>query len=748
VDIIARTYRWLALRFDLHMSVLHVPSFAGGAVLAGSSDAQASNEVQQADNVDIGSRGQLTTTGGISTYGVQLNDSETSPQPVTQIYGIGVGSYAQSTTAFAVSGGLDSSSVARYLTHQFAPGFTTGSIDSALGLVGPVSPPRSVNGAIVTFASFPYVDTLGIQRRPLFFNIGSRSMDQPRTAPGLYVASYQGGFGIVSGFTLVGGYTYTYQATLVLFPTAVVEDSLRALVIETSIAAVEAQAGSYYYASGILYVHASTGIPTGHVYTYPNGSTNYIQAPISVYDALGTGNDGQYPGGTDAVQLYFRGIAGYNNTLFGWGFDNSDPMYGDGPARLMFSAVGNPYMWGNDNQAAVGTNRPFSDTDGITVGSAGEVITSCLASHGKLYIATNRGLHYLSGYGRDSWTTDGTTGVAQSLDVIGANAMIEGPDGLLYGVSSRGLWRLNTISYFTVPVEHLYRKLIKFDGTSPGYWDLIATTPTASPGYPGTTNSDLVWMYSDVQNMQVCIVIPFANLNGSGQGTVIIKYHTESGGFTRQLISPNNISFTAGAPFKRTATSAAVTVFGDSGSGNGTTVRQYPPLNPASTATGGAITFGEYAPFGPDGEGVCRVCYLVLSWVTDALPITGTITPSVDQRVFPTVNLTISPTVPATPADGDLWVDTSGTDPNLGNATSGTIVVALNDYLVKLWKASWNQWVILPRSGGAKGSRNGIPIAFTAQRGTRVKIALSLSAADKVQVEGLGLEPALIRAAA
>jgi hypothetical protein len=658
------------------MSVLHVPTFGGGVVLAGSSDAQASNEIIQGDNVDIGSRGQLVTTGGISPYGMQLNDGQGTPQPVTQVYGLGPASFAQNVQAFAVSGGLNGSAVAQYYCHVFSPGFTANGMAATLGSVGTT---RSINGAVVTFAPFPYVDTAGVQRRPLFFNVGARSMDQPRTAPGLYVAS----------FSLGGGGLYT-------------------------------------------------------------------QSPISTYCALGTGTSANVTGqpgdsgvvGTHGQQLFFRGICAYNNALFGFGFNNGDATNGDGPSHLMFSNIGNPYFWGNDNLAAVGTNRLFSDTDGIDVGAAGEVITALCSSHGKLYIATNRGLHYLSGYGRDSWQTDGTTGIAQSLDVIGPNAMIEGPDGLLYGVSSRGLWRLNTLSYFTVPVEHLYRKLVKFDGTSPGYWDLISTNPTASPGYPGTTNSDLVWMYSDVTNMQVGIVIPFTNFDGSGNGTVIIKYHTESGGFTRQVISPNNISFTAGASFRRSPTSAAVTVFGDSGSGNGLTVRQYPPLNPANTATTGNITFGEYAPFGPDGEGVCRICYLVLSWVSDALPITGTITPSVDQRVFPTVNLTISPTQPGSPLDGDLWVDTSGMDPNLGNATSGTIVVALNDYLVKLWKASWSQWVILPRSGGAKGSRNGIPIAFTAQRGTRVKIALTLSAADKVQVEGLGLEPSVVRQAA
>lgn len=670
-NFLQKAWHWIQGRFAV--SVLHIPKFSG-VVLAGSSDAQQSDELQQADNVDIGSRGQLVTCGGISTYGTTLNDGETSPQPVSQVYGLAQASFAQNVQAFGVSGGLDTGSVARYYCHGFPPGFTANAIGTPLGQVGTT---RSVNGAIVTFAPFPYVDITGVQRRPLFFNVGARAMDQPRTAPGLYVASFSSG-------------------------------------------------------------------------------GTYTQEPISDFCALGTGTNANKTGqpgdsgvtGTHGSQLYFRGIASYNNALFGFGFNNEDATNGDGPSHLMFSSIGNPYFWGNDQLAAVGTDRLFKDTDGIDVGAAGEVITALCASHGKLWIATNRGLHYLSGYGRDSWTTDGTTGIAESLDVIGANAMIEGPDGLLYGVSSRGLWRMNTLSYFAVPVEHLYRKLVKFDGTSPGYWDYITTTPGASAGYPGQTNSDLVWMYSDVNTMQVCIVIPFTNFDGSGNGTVIIKYHTESGGFTRQVISPNGISFTAGAAFRRTPTSSAVTVFGDSGSGNGLTVRQYPSLNPSSTATAGSITFGEYAPFGPDGEGVCRVCYLILSWLPTTLPITGTITPSVDQRVFPTVHLTIGPTMPGSPGDGDLWVDTSGTDTNLGNATAGTIVAALNDYQVKTWKTSWNKWVIIPRSGGAKGTRNGIPIAFTAQRGTRVKLALTLNAADKVQVEGLGLEPSVIKEAA
>lgn len=647
------------------MSVLHVPKFSG-IVLAGSSDAQQSDELQQADNVDIGSRGQLTTCRSFSSYGCTLNDTQASPFPAAQVYGLGVGAFTPGTQCVGAIGGFDVGLNKRYYITLFAPNFTTNSFGTNLSIVGTT---RDVTGAVATFAAFPYVDATGTQLNPLFVNVGARSAAAPRTAPGLYVIS----------------------------------------LINPS---------------------------------WP------VQS-IFNFDALGTGPFGQFPGGTQSSQLFFRGIASYNNALFGFGFDNADATAGDGPSRLMFSNIANPYMWGNDNKAAVGTDRLFSDTDAITVGAAGEAITALCATHGKLFIGTNRGLHYLSGYGRDSWQTDGTTGIAESLDVIGANAMIEGPDGLLYGMSSRGLWRLNTLSYFSTPVEHLYRKLVKFDGTSPGYWDLIWTNPGASAGYPGTTNADLVWMYSDVNTMQVCVVIPFTDYaGGAGNGTVILKYHTESGGFTRQFGPTTHTAFTAGATFKRSPTTQAVNVFADSGSANGLTVLQYPPLAPTPSLTAGSIVFGEYAPFGPDGVGVTRVCYLVLSWLSTALPITGTITPSVDQRTFATVNLTIGPTVPATPSDGDLWVDTSGTDTNLGNATAGAIVAALNDYQVKAWKTSWAKWVIIPRGSGFKGTRNGIPIAFTVQRGTRVKIAVTLNAADKVQVEGLGLSPSIIKEAA
>lgn len=656
------------------MPVLHVPSMAGGVVLTGSSDAQASNELQQCDGFDLGLRGQLAFAKTAQNYFV-LNDLQGTPQPQAPLYALGAVQYG-STTPFAVTVGLgkDVGGNPRYFFSQVA-------VDAGVALVpsliqtaaiagftpptDPLAPLTITRKPQVTYASFPWVNASGVQTQAYFVNVGSRAYRaNAGDMPGLYVLIYTG--------------TYNFY-------------------------------------------------------------------PISQFCALGTGTYGSYTGnpgdsalvGTHGTQLKFRGIAMYNNMLFGWGFDNTEST-GEGPTRLMFSNLGNPFAWGNDNQAAVGSDRVFADTDAITVGGAGESITGCLASRGKLFIGTNRGLHHLQGYGRDSIQTDGLTGIASSLDVAGPYGLVEGPDGMLYGLSSRGLWRLNTTSYFAAPVEHLYQKLVKYDGSSPGYWDLLAPPGPA----PSTGNLDLAWLLSDPVRGQVWIVIPGCDAtagSGAGSDTVIIKYHIAGGGFTRQVLP--GVIWYKGTALLRGSAARDHFLIPESAGG------QIVDYGTGSTGTG-SITFGEYAPFGPDGEGVCRVCYLVLSWLPTSLPITGTVTPSVDQRTFPTVNLTVSPTQPVSPSDGDLWVDTSGTDTNLGNATSGSIVVALNDYLVKTWKASWNKWVIIPRSGGAKGSRNGIPIAFTAQKGTRVKIALTLNASDDVQVEGLGLEPSLIRDAA
>jgi hypothetical protein len=136
------------------------------------------------------------------------------------------------------------------------------------------------------------------------------------------------------------------------------------------------------------------------------------------------------------------------------------------------------------------------------------------------------------------------------------------------------------------------------------------------------------------------------------------------------------------------------------------------------------------------------VFWLTVSWPTGAaLPITAVVTPIVDQQALTSVTLTIKPTAPVSPSDGDVWLDTSGTDTNIGNATAGVLVPATGDYLCKRWMASWNKWIIISSAGGMQGVRATVPIAFRAVKGARNSFRIVSSAASVIQFEGLGLEP-------
>lgn len=644
------------------MTALTVPAFGGGVILAGSADAQATNELQQCDGWDIGPRGQLQSAPTAGLYIAVLDDG-TMPAPVSPLYAVEAVRYGSADPLLiGVGMGKDSMNTVSYLFVEI--GIDT-SITAHPALqnvvdVNGFTPPQTTKflhtyyrQPVITYAPFPYVNAAGIQTRALFINIGSRYCDSvPRDMAGLWVQAWDG--------------------------------------------------------------------------------TNYLYRQIKSYDALGTGALGEFSGGTMAVQLYPRGICAYNNHLFLWGFDNSDATDGEGPSRLMFSNLGNPFKYGNDNVAVVGTDRAFADTDAITVGSAGEAITGCLRSRGKLWIGTNRGLHYLSGYGRDSFITDGTTSIADSLDVTGPYALIEGPDGLLYGLSARGLW-----SYAAGPVVHLYRSLVAFDGSSVGYWDLL----TGGDIFPGSTNLDLAWLRSDTLRNQVWVVVPGCNATtgvGVGNDTVVIKYHTESGGFTRQIFL--NQLWYKGSDIYR-GTNQVDHAFIAQGTG-ANTVLDYG----SGAASVGPVTFGEYAPFGTEGTGVNRVSYLTLSWTNGALPITGILTPFVDQRSLASVVLRIGPTAPVAPANGDVWVDTSDTDTNLGNGTASSMIPAANVYLVKCW--AWGAWQIVARSSGAQGTRITIPVPYDATRGTRVKFQWALTSGGDLQIEGIGMSPSTVRAAA
>jgi hypothetical protein len=614
------------------MAQLVIPTFGGGVVLAGSTDAKKTDELAACDAFDLGDRGQITAAS-------DLSGTETG---LTANYGAAGSNGDWPLLVVGASGGtLKANAFTATLVSYLFPYDFEG------------TPAVPTSGLIVTSAGFPYVASASTLSNPVFINLGARSNNAPNVAAGLYVW-------------------------------------------------------------------------TGN-YPPPAGSEQPVV--VSRFDALGTGNvatsSASFAGGTNGKQLYFRGIAAYNNHLFGYGFDNADTNK-EGRNRLMFSNTGNPYKWGNDNLGAAG-DRAFTDSDAITIGAAGDRITCAYAWSGKLWIATDRELHWLAGYGRESFITDGSNVQARE-NVIGPNAMREGPDGLLYGVGSRGLWAFDGGT-----PELVGRALVNFAGKSPGWWDLIWTDSTRAAGYPGTTNQDLVWMVSVRERQQVWVVIPYCNATlgyGVGADTVVIKYHTQTGGFTRQVFASQTLTAGMVIPRSASASESAVIV------GHGL-VRQYGARTtlasvPVLPTTLPSATFGPYAPYGPHGTGVHRVVYTTLAWeAASSLPLVFTVTPSVDDQTLSAIKVSIQSTTPATPADGDYWLDTSGTD-------TGTVA----DYAWKTYSASRTSWVTLPH-GGQKGTRATLRLAHTATRGARVSYAFTTTTATgRFQIESLGLQPA------
>lgn len=485
-----------------------------------------------------------------------------------------------------------------------------------------------------------------------------------------------------------------------------------------------------------------------------DGSSPFQQqiVAISNFDALGTGPMGEFGGGTMSRQLAFRGVIAYNNHAFGWGFDSRDTT-GDGPNRIMFSNIGNPLKWGRDPQEQAildgdpETDRLFEDSDAIELGGSGDAIRAACVWAGKLWVGTNTGLYYVEGFGRESFRTNGSLPMATSRNVIGPHAMIEGPDRLLYGVSDEGLWRTNGGE-----VHPVGDKLRDFGGFSNGWWDLIWTDALGTAlAYPGRTNQDLVWMLNEPLRKQVWVVIPYCDsVNGYGYGldTVVIKYHTQTGGFTRQVFLGQ--ALTAGTVFKREAVAEEQIFVCDSADTDGN-VKRYgykathasSPVLPTEKPT---VTFGPYAPFGPNGTGVMRRKYLTIAWQGDALPLVFSLTITIDGKEQTPITLTIGPGEPSSPADGDRWVDTSGTDTNIGNLNAGTIIPAdPGRFLVKRYKASWSKWVTIS-SGGQHGTRVTIPIGFPPSRGTRFTMECENTAAsDRFQVENFSDRPAIVR---
>jgi hypothetical protein len=635
---------------------LHVPSFAGGVVRTGSPDAQATDELLEADSLDIGPRGQLVCATDVSDY-VTLNDL--FGRVFRDVYGIAdvvVGGVPQ---LLVLGRGRDITNVfERYAIARFARS----------GAVSPVA-----GGAY--FVAVP--PAAGVQMTSVQF-------------PGLFT---------------VGG----VPSSLVL-------------------ACLGAREGTY--------PRAALGLS---VYAYDPATTNVTIYGTSQLDCLGTGPSGAtFPGGTQAKPLYPRGIVGYNNHVFAYGFDDADAVNGDGPSRVMFSNEGDPRKWGNDNTGA--GDRLFTDSDAIVLGDAGELIRGALKWNGRLFFGTNQQLHYIAGFGRDSYRTDGANPVAKSYNIVGPNALIEGPDKLLYQVSDQGL-----VAHDGASFEPHFKRLVDFHGHSSGWWDLIWTDPAAAVGYPGRTNQDLVWTAVDWDREQVLIGIPFCNAAagaGAGVDTVVIKFHTRSGGFTRQVFS--GVAYSAAGYFRREGQQREVRLLGTASAGKAT-IQYYgyqavPTSSPVMPTRLPRTTFGPYAPFGPDGQGVLRRCYLTIAWESTAsLPIVFTVSTTLDGAATDSYTLTIGPVAPGAPVAGDVWLDTSETDTSLGNATAGALVAAAGGYLAKTW--SGTIWRAIPGSG-EKGMRATIPLPLTRRAAARVTVTVvCTSAVGRFQIEGLGINP-------
>lgn len=492
---------------------------------------------------------------------------------------------------------------------------------------------------------------------------------------------------------------------------------------------------------------------------YDPAGPSYATSAMTAYDALGTGTSGEFAGGTTAVQLYPRGVVAYNNHAWLWGFDNHDSSLGDGANRMMFSNLGNPLKYGNDPDAqaiaegiTAESNRAFEDSDAITIGGAGEAIRAAYAWRGKLWVGTNRELHYIEGYGRDSFLTNGALKIAQSRNVIGPRAMIEGPDGLLYGVSDEGLWAFNGGA-----VDPVGDKLRDFHSHSLHWWDLIWTDTSRAAGFPGKSNADLVWMYADTEAKQVWVGIPYCNAgagSGFGSDTVVLKYHVATGGFTRQAFTGK--LFFGADQIKRDGLTITQRFIASDTAGGATNVRNYAAkatltTSPVLPTALPAVTFGEYAPFGPTGIGVLRKRYLTIAWETSAgggFPIIFELTPTIDGEAYGTVKLTIGGTQPVAPANGDVWVDMTGADTNLGNGGTSSIIPSHGaDYLIRTYVTTWAKWV--QAGGGGQGKRITIPLAFVAARGTRLTVACNATAVpQRFQIEGFSELPAKVEDAA
>jgi hypothetical protein len=456
------------------------------------------------------------------------------------------------------------------------------------------------------------------------------------------------------------------------------------------------------------------------------GVATFAISQMMNYDALGTGPMSlEFPGGALAQNLKFRGIFRYGPLLCGYGMPSTANPNLNGDNRLMFSSPTNPFKWGRDDQSGGAGNRIFRDIDAVIIGGVGEVIRAGVEWGGRAWIGTNVELHWLSGYGVDSFVTDGTRSQAKQ-NVLGAHCLIEGPDHLLHGCGSKGHWIFDgsdfTLSGLT---------LVDFEGRSPGYWDLIT----------GTNESD-VWLMRDDVQQQVWIAIPACDAvagHGDGSDTVIIKYHCLTGGYTRQVFL--GAVYRSGCYVGREGVLPEVRALAHANYPSCDMHRYGHKATSTDTrlmSTGTPLLGVTRVLAGPEGSGLLTRGYLTLGWSATALPIVLSVALSADGEAADVVRLTVGAVAPVAPADGDLWVDTSGTDANIGTAVAGALIPASADYVVKAW--GWGKWTHLV-GGSQKGGRATIPVPFKPTNATRATVTVTqVSAAQRYQVEAFAFD--------
>lgn len=793
---------------------LHVGEFSGGIVVDGSADAQKTNECQVLDSFDISPRGQLIVTTDASDY-LTLDDN-VGPAAWVRLWALLECAGFNFSKVVAVGEG-DSGTGQHYIMTSFnregeVSPYLWASGGSQFGSSAPLydMPTPMVTGAIVLGADFngifpvrfaaPGVAPVGgpVNVRLYLVNIGAREGVAPNTAPGLYVLTVVPP-DIIPLANQIGRFDSLGSGSSGLFTVPAVFNAEgegqtnggthgRQLYFRGIIAYNNFVFGWGYDASDeqITPITGITNANPGNVTAVAHGRTTGDRVRLKGVAGMTQVNGIVY---TITVTGANNFTIGVDTTAFGvYGAASGIAVYGngDGPARVMFSNLGRPLKWGFDNVAALGTDRLYTDSDAIVLGDAGELLRGAIKWEGKLIFGSNKGLHFISGYGRDSFLSDGATPIMRSYNVIGPNAMVEGPDKLLYGVCEQGLWCLPSLGAVPLP---LFEQLRDFKSRSNGYWDLIWTDYTRSAAaYPGVTNQDLVWMAVDWERQQVIVGIPWCSIaNGYGYGTdtVILKYHVKGGGFTRQQFT--GVQYTAAGYFRSESQQAACRFLGTATAAKAT-VQRYGykavsnVLGWAFDAAGSSpvlptvlpkVRFGPYLPFGPDAEGVVKRLYAVLSWdalgtpmhisgITQANPaVVTTTTPhgfvtgqvidifgvnnmvqvvggpytitvtgsstfslngvnstaftayggasplstalplifngilSVDEQiVYGQIEaamvsgisfvLSIRAVPPTSPTEGDLWLDISETDLNLGNATAGVNTLAQGGYLMRM----------------------------------------------------------------